>query len=700
MKLIIAEKPSLARNIVAAIGQMKRAEGYFYNDEYVVTYAFGHLFGLFDVDDYLPEKKEDKKYWSLDDLPFYPSEFKFKLTSGSKQQFEIIKKLISSNKIDTIVNAGDSDREGEIIVRLILAHAMSENKPVKRLWMPDQTPKTIRKELEEMKDDSAYDNLANEGYARTYVDWLYGINLTRFASIKSGSLLRVGRVIAPIVREIYNKEIEIENFKPRKYYALTSKEKTNGEEIELTSKTDFDVGNEEEMNAFLEKLNSSKAYVTNISTEEKIIPSPRLFSLSVLQGELGKKFKMKPDKALKITQDLYEKGFVSYPRTPSQYLATNEKEKFREIISNLQNMGVNVAFKDSKNIFDDSKIESHSALTPTYKIPKKSDLNEDEQKVYSTICHCFFAVFAKDPYKINRTTMEISLGDIEKFKLTGDVILSKGWTEFEPRDSKDKVLPSLNVGDEVNINFKAVKKETKAPKRFTVASFNNFLKNPFKKEIEDANDEDTENQDDSEDIKAMFDGVELGTEATRSGIIANAQKEEYILLKNNTYYLQEKGRFYIKALDEMKVSLEKVKTAELGRNLKRVYKGEISIDDCVEIAKNEISSMLDKNVVFYKKSKIRDDLKILCECPRCHNPVYITEKGWQCFGRDCYLGFYKNNPLLKKLGVQETDDLVKDIFTKGQIVLKLVNHMNGEEYSQVLRADIDGHFFKFTFLKK
>lgn len=699
MKLIIAEKPSLARNIVAAIGDMKKTDGYFYNDEYVVTYAFGHLFGLYDVEDYKEEKTE-KKLWTLEELPFYPPEFKFKLTFGSEKQYEIIKKLANSSKIDTIVNAGDSDREGEIIVRLILNHCMQSEKPIKRLWMPDQTPKTIRKELAEMKSDDEYDNLANEGYARTYIDWLYGINLTRFASIKSGSLLRVGRVIAPIVREIYNKEMEIEAFTPRKYYSLTSKEKTNGEEIELTSKTDFDVGKEEEMKDFLEKLNSNKAVVTDIYTEEKIISSPRLYSLSVLQGELGKKYKMKPDKSLKIVQDLYERGFVSYPRTPSQYLATNEKDKFREIISNLQKMGVKVTFKDSKNIFDDSKIESHSALTPTYKIPKKSELNDDEQKVYSAIAHRFFAVFASEPYKINRTTMEISLGEEEKFKLTGDVILSKGWTEFEPRDSKDKVLPNLQVGDEVNILFKPVKKESKAPKRFTVASFNSFLKNPFKKEIEDADEVDEENKDDSEDIKAMFDGVELGTEATRSGIIANAQKEEYILLKNNTYYLLEKGRYYINALDAMKVSLEKVKTAELGRDLKRVYKGEISIDECIDIAKKEISSMINKDVVFYKKSKPREGLEILCECPRCHNPVYITEKGWQCFTKDCYLGFYKNNPLLKKLEVPETNELVKDIFTKGQIVVKLINRNDGSEYNQTLKADIDGHFFKFTFVRK
>lgn len=306
-------------------------------------------------------------------ITIYPQEFKFGLTrdEGIINQFKIIRNLINRDDCEMVINAGDSDREGEIIVRIILQYALKKDIPIKRLWMPDQTPKTIKQELSEMKDDSNYDSLANEGYARTYIDWLYGINLTRLATIKSNTLLRVGRVIAPIVETVYNREMAIINFVPRKYYVLSSKEKTNEEVVELTSKLEFEFNELDKAKLKASEYNALPAKVTSLTSEKKTIPPGKLYSLSKLQGELGKKYKMSLDKSLKIVQDLYEKGYVSYPRTPSQYLAENEKNKFREIIENFKKLNVDLRFKDSKQIFDDSKIESHSAITPTYKIPSK-----------------------------------------------------------------------------------------------------------------------------------------------------------------------------------------------------------------------------------------------------------------------------------------------------------------------------------------
>ena len=459
MIVIIAEKPSLAKNIADAIDpKMKRNNGYFENDQYIVTFAFGHLFRLYDIEQYDGLPPTEKVKWTLDNLPYYPEEFRFGLQKdeGIINQFKIIRTLINRDDCHCIVNAGDSDREGEIIVRLVIKYALKKDVPIKRLWMPDQTPKTIREELAIMRDDSYYDNLANEGFARTYIDWLYGINLSRYASLKANHLIRVGRVIAPIVQAIYKRDMAITNFVPRKYYVLTSKEKTNEEVVELTSKKEFDGDKLNNAREEANRLNTLKAIVTNVTSEKKTISPGKLYSLSKLQGELGKKYKMSLDESLKIVQDLYEKGYVSYPRTPSQYLAENEKPKFKEIINNFVNLGVNLKFKDSKQIFDDSKIESHSALTPTYKIPKKSELSEKEYQVYQTIVHRFFAVFSKEDLIVSRSTIEIDLGGEEQFKLTGDVVLNKGWTVFEDRERKDKVLPNLQIGDVVNINFQPV----------------------------------------------------------------------------------------------------------------------------------------------------------------------------------------------------------------------------------------------------
>lgn len=250
MKVIIAEKPSLARNIRDSLSNMENRSGYYQNNEYIVTWVFGHLFSLCDIEDY--EDNPDYK-WKIDNIPCFPEQFKFQLKRDNKKeidkgvlkQYDLIKSLINRKDVDTIINAGDADREGEIIVRIVVNHALESDKPMKRLWLPDQTKETILESLSKMEDDSNYDNLASEGLARTYIDWLYGVNLTRYATLKTGTLLRVGRVIIPIVKAIYDRDLSIENFVPSIYYGLTSKELTNSEEIELNSKEKF---SKEELN--------------------------------------------------------------------------------------------------------------------------------------------------------------------------------------------------------------------------------------------------------------------------------------------------------------------------------------------------------------------------------------------------------------------------------------------------------------------
>ena len=224
MILIIAEKPSLARNIAAAIGTMQKRNGYLEGEGYLVTWAFGHLFSLCDIETYAPQENGSTR-WTMSNLPCFPKKFQFELRRGSDKkvdsgvvrQFEVIRSLCNRPDVDTVVNAGDADREGEIIVRLCVEHALQSPKSLKRLWLPDQTAQTVAKALGEMKDETEYDRLASEGLARTYIDWLYGVNLTRYATLRSGTLLRVGRVIVPIVQAIYDRDMAIKNFVPEKY---------------------------------------------------------------------------------------------------------------------------------------------------------------------------------------------------------------------------------------------------------------------------------------------------------------------------------------------------------------------------------------------------------------------------------------------------------------------------------------------------
>ena len=386
-----------------------------------------------------------------------------------------------------------------------------------RLWLPDQTAETVRAALAALRDEAEYDRLAAEGYARTYMDWLYGVNLTRFATLKTGTLLRVGRVIVPIVKAIYDRDLAIENFVPETYFAVVS---PIGDGAELTAKKKFTAAEKEKAQDYAKKLNEAQSVVKRRTAKKDNLNPGKLYSLSKLQNALGKKYKMPMDESLKVVQALYEKGYVTYPRTNSEYLATAEKDKVKGVLSALSQMGYPVEMKEKKTIFDDSKIESHSALTPTHKVPRPEALSEDEKKVYQMILRRFVAVFCSEPCVCEKTELVIATGDLEEFTLKGTVILEKGWTRFDDATRNDKILPPLQKGDVVETAFQPKEKETSPPKHYTIETLNNYLKNPFREEKAKAEEE----EDDAEDYKAMFEGLELGTEATRTGIIENAKK--------------------------------------------------------------------------------------------------------------------------------------------------------------------------------
>lgn len=636
MKLIIAEKPSLARNIASAIGNMQKHSGYFEGGGYLVSWAFGHLFSLCDIEDYLENPPADGK-WTIGDLPCFPKTFRFTLRRGAdkqvdagvKRQFSLLCTLCNRPDVDTIVNAGDSDREGEIIVRLCVQHALQAEKRFVRLWLPDQTDETVRVALSEMRDETEYDRLAAEGFARTYIDWLYGVNLTRYATLKTGTLLRVGRVIVPIVKAIYDRDLAIRTFVPEIYFAPRSAEETKGSVVELTSKQKFSKNERARAEALCAAYNAAGAVVTSVRRKKEELAPGKLYSLSKLQNVLGKKYKMSMGESLEIVQTLYERGFLTYPRTNSEYLAEAEQDKMKKILVNVRAMGYPVEFKHKKSIFDDSKIESHSALTPTYKIPSKSELSETEMRVYSTVFRRFVAVFCAEPCRAEKTEIRIAVGELEEFTLKGTVIAEAGWTKYDDYTVKDKLLPPLEKGDAVNICFAPAEKETTPPKHYTIETLNNYLKNPFREEKAAAKESEAEN--DEEEYRAIFEGLELGTEATRTGIIDNARKSGYIELKKDVYRILPGGEFLIQSLEQMGISMDKYKTSELGRALKKIYRGEMEIDGGVHLAEAEIREVFCRPPSAPEEDTddgfLGDDV---CACPFCGGRIRRTKFGYGC----------------------------------------------------------------------
>lgn len=700
MILIIAEKQSLARNIVSAIGNMKRNDGYYSNDEYYVSWAFGHLFTLADIEDY-EENVTDYK-WKMDNLPCFPEKFKFNLKKDAKKeidagilkQFNIISNLINSENVTEIVNAGDADREGEVIVRLVIENAIKTEKKLTRLWLPDQTSETIIGGLKELKLESEYDNLANEGFARTYIDWLYGVNLTRYATLKTGTLLRVGRVIIPIVKAIYDRDMAIRNFTPEIYYGIWSNEKTNGETIELNSKEKFSKEDKVQSLNLCEKYNKSEAIVTNKKVKKDILNPPKLYSLTKLQNYLGKKYKMPMDKSLDIVQKLYENGYLTYPRTNSEYLAVAEKDKIKKILSNISNIGYPVKFKDKKTIFDDSKIESHSALTPTYKIPEKSKLTEEEYLVYQTVFKRFVAVFCATDCEVEKTEIKIKVGEYEEFNLKGTIILTAGWTKFDEASTKDKILPNLNIGDKININFVPKEKETTPPKHYTIETLNNYLKNPFKEDKRELEERQENEEDDTEDYKAIFEGLELGTEATRTGIIDNAKKSEYIALKKDVYTILPAGEYLIESLLQMDISMDKYKTSELGQALKKVYRKEITVDDSVKLACDEILEVFKKKNLSVEKDKDTGFYgDIIGNCPLCGNDVIKNRYAYGCKNyTECK---FKINTRICNRTISKSN---AELLLKNGETSKIEGFVskNGKSFDAKLKLDKDKVVFDFS----
>ena len=697
MKVIIAEKPSLARNIAQAIGNMKKHPRHFEGGDYIVTWAFGHLFSLADIEHYLPNPDGENR-WSMKNLPCFPEKFEFELKkdrnknvdSGVREQFETIKDLCNRKDVTEIINAGDADREGEIIVRTCVMKSDCKEKPFLRLWLPDQTEETIRQGLSELKNEAEYDNLAKEGYARTFIDWLYGVNLTRYATLKTGTLMRVGRVIVPIVKAIYDRDMQIRNFKPEIYYAPYSITEQGGGEIELTSKEKFDKNSLAKAQELCNKYNEAKGVVTDKKTKKDTLSPGKLFSLTKLQNVLGKKYKMPMDESLRIVQGLYEKGYVTYPRTNSEYMATAEKGKVKQILSAVEKLGYPVKFKDGKTIFDDSKIESHSALTPTHKIPAKTALSEEEAKVYSTIMRRFVAVFCSEECIAQKSEIKIDVGSMEEFILKGTVIVEPGWTKYDDYSKKDKILPNLEKGDIIDVNFTPKEKETSPPKHYTIETLNNYLKNPFREEKANA-----QNEDDEAEYRAIFEGLELGTEATRTGIIENAINSKYISLKKDVYTILPDGENLIVSLSRMGISMDKYKTSYLGQALKKVYKGEITVKDSILLTQREISKVFERTNQPEAKDTddgfVGDNIGI---CPLCGGNVVRTRYGYGCDKYKDGCKFSVNNVILDRvISVSHMKALLKTGKT-GKID-GFISKKSGKAFSAVLTLDEGTVKFEF-----
>jgi len=662
---------------------------YFENQDYIITSLFGHILELYKMDGYNKEYKQ----WNIEDLPFFPEKFEWKLKNqkGIKERYNLIEKLILRDDVDTIINCGDNDREGEVLVNNIIYYIFKKKKiekHVKRILLPDLAQSTIKNELEHLRDIKQTENWYKEGLARTYVDWLYGINFSRFVSIKTSATFPVGRVIVPTVKFIYDREMEIKNFKEKKYFQIEGVISKGNEEIkiEFAEKYEFEKEKQLEVKNTVEKiiedLQKHNTKVTNIEEKESIKKPKKLFSLKTIQNYMFSKYKINLSKTLEYAQTLYEKTYTTYPRTNSEYLTEEEKNKIEQIIKKInEKENIGLVMKDSKRIFDSNKVESHSAIIITGNIPKAEELTEDENKLYNAIKNRFCANFCNEDCIIKEQMIKIQVEDTDyKSSLKGTTIKQQGYLKFE-NDLNEKAIPKFEEGEILNIKFNIVEKKTNPPTRVTEAELNNFYENPFKKqEQEETTDE---------DYIAILKGAEIGTPATRAGIIEKVKQDGYITNSKNNLVITDKGIKLIEVLDQLEINLYKEKTVEIGQLLKNIFNNKNTIDDVLNKVKKEVRQGIkkEKEIEIFSSTK-----ETIGYYPICNGTLKENQKSYYCENwKECGFSIWKQFS-----GKKLSATLIKELLEKGYTKkLKGFKSKSGKNFDARLILEDNKVKFKF-----
>lgn len=549
MKVCIAEKPSVAREIAEVLGATKKMNGYIEGNGYQVTWTFGHLCTLKEPNDY----SESWKRWSLASLPMIPPRFGIKLISNPtyEQQFNVIEELMQ--KAEMVINCGDAGQEGELIQRWVMQKAGCKC-PVYRLWISSLTEEAIREGFQHLKEQTEFTKLYEAGLSRAIGDWLLGMNATRLYTLRYGQnrqVLSIGRVQTPTLALIVNRHLEIENFKPEPYWELKTVYRNT-----TFSATKGKFTSKEEGEAFLEIVKQEDFTVTNVSEKKGKEYAPRLFDLTSLQVECNKKFAFTADDTLKLIQSLYEKKVTTYPRVDTTFLSDDIYPKVPNTLKGLVDYAelvatlLNTKLRKDKRVFDNSKVTDHHAIIPTG-VPARN-LTENEKRVYDLVTRRFIAVFYPD-CEISTTTVLGKVGKVE-FKVTGKQILKPGWRvvfgaeQKEPdAESNDEegVLPDFVKGESGPHTPTLGEKWTQPPKPYTEATLLRAMETAGKLV-------------DNDELRDALKENGIGRPSTRAAIIETLFKRNYIRKERKNLYPTATGIELIGTIHE-----ELLKSAEL-----------------------------------------------------------------------------------------------------------------------------------------
>lgn len=637
--LVIAEKPSVARDIARVLGANQKNGGVLEGKKYVVTWALGHLITLADPEEY------DKKYekWEMSTLPMMPKDMKLVVIRQTGKQFSVVKTQLFRKDIEEIIIATDAGREGELVARWILEKAGC-HKPIKRLWISSVTDKAIKEGFANLKDRHAYDNLYRAAVARAEADWLVGMNGTRALTCKYNAQLSCGRVQTPTLAMIARREEEIRQFTPKEYYGVS----VETQDVKWTWRDEktksFRTFSREKAEEIRRKTETASLEVTRIEEKTKKSMAPGLYDLTTLQREANQKYGFSAKETLNIMQRLYENHKVlTYPRTDSRYIGKDIVPTIRERLKacgigpyrKLAGALMNKPVQANSSFVDDKKVSDHHAIIPTEQFVQLDHMTNEERKIYDMVVRRFLAVLYP-PFEYQQVTMEAKAAG-ETFAASGKVVKSQGWKEvYEGGDQeeseedeeklKDQRLPKMQTGQKLKVLRAALNTgKTKPPARFTEATLLAAMENPVKfMETRD-----------KEAVKTIGETGGLGTVATRADIIEKLFHSFMMEKKGNEIHITSKAKQLLELVPE---DLKKPElTADWEMKLSQIAKGKIRQGDFLHEIRDYTCEIVDE--IKSGEGTFRHDNLTNKVCPRCGKKLLAVNgknsKMLVCQDREC-----------------------------------------------------------------
>lgn len=707
MKLVIAEKPSVAKTIAKVIGASKHNDGYLSGGGYAVSWCFGHLAELAQAESY----NESYSKWKYDDLPIIPDTWQYTVSEDKRKQFEIISNLMHDKSVTEVINACDAGREGELIFRTVF-NLSGCKKPMKRLWISSMEDAAIRDGFNNLRPGSAYDNLYLAALCRSKADWLVGINATRLFSVLYHRTLNVGRVVSPTLAMIVQREAEIKAFKSESFYKVFLD--FDGFKAESERFAD-----EESAAAVAQICNNEEAVVKAVERKEKSEKAPTLYDLTTLQREANRTLGYTAQQTLDYLQSLYEKKLCTYPRTDSKFLTEDMKNSVDEIVA-ISTDVLGLMSPKSVNrdkICNNKKVSDHHAiiLTKSVKNTDTHPLLAGEQEILKLIAKRTLCAVS-EPYVYTETSVVICCRGME-FNAKGKSVISLGWKVFVKTDEEDNSLPELSEGQSLITNYISVKEgKTTPPKHFTEDTILSAMENAGANDIPDEAFSgypaqaglrgEKEEQQSGVDTRQTAGVTErrlfrrgLGTPATRAAIIEKLVSAGFVTRikgqKTINLIPEGIGASLITILPEELQS--PLLTAQWEQQLLLIEKGEINPDDFMSAIEDMVNTLVrDYKVIDGAEVLFPSGREVVGKCPRCGSNVTESKKGYFCEKNNCRFALWKDNRFLTSKRVSLSSKMAEKLLKDGKAYVSgIYSEKTGKKYDAFIVMTDDG--IKTTF---